>query len=64
MASQFPSLRALLLVLLLAVLSLGFGACSNEQIGRALGGLCHGADNCTAYNSDGTAVDGRWYDPY
>ena len=50
--------------LLLMTLGLGLGACSNEQIGRALGSFCHGVDNCTAYNSDGTAVSGRWSDPY
>ena len=52
------------MALSLAVMGPALGACSNEQIGRALGSFCHGADNCTAYNSDGTAVDGRWYDPY
>ena len=64
MQSTALSLRTLFLVLLLSVAGLGLGACSNEQIGRALGSFCHGADNCTAYNSDGTAADGRWYDPY
>ena len=64
MQSLASSLPALFLALLLSVVGLGLSACSNEQIGRALGSFCHGADNCTAYNSDGTAVDGRWYDPY
>ena len=49
-----------------AALALLFGvaACSNQQIAHFLGGLCHGADNCTAYNSDGTSVEGRWYHPH
>lgn len=64
MQSLASWLPALFLALLLSVAGLGLSACSNEQIGRALGSLCHGADNCTAYNSDGIAVDGRWYDPY
>ena len=45
-------------------LLLGLAACSNQQIGTFLGSLCHGADNCTAYNSDGTPAEGRWYHPH
>ncbi|WP_340116847.1 hypothetical protein [Pelagibius sp. 7325] len=46
------------------VLLFGVAACSNQQIAHFLGGLCHGADNCTAHNSDGTPVEGRWYNPH
>ncbi|NIA71552.1 hypothetical protein HBA54_23455 [Pelagibius litoralis] len=49
---------------LLGVLILGLSGCSNQQISRALGGFCHSTDNCTAYNSDGTAVTGAYYNPY
>jgi len=51
-------------VLLAAVLAVVLGGCSTQQIGRALGAFCHSAEPCTAYNSDGTPVSGRWYNPY
>jgi len=54
------TLRPLLPLLLL----FGLAACSDQQIGYFLGSLCHRADNCTATNSDGTPVEGRWYHPY
>ena len=63
MPGLFYPLRTFRLMLSLAA-GLALAACSAAQIGDALANLCHGAEACTAYNSDGSPVVGRWYASY
>lgn len=60
MPSLLLPLRRAIPVCGVAAAGLTLGACSAEQIGDALANLCHGADNCTTYNADGSPVEGRW----
>ncbi|WP_299393999.1 hypothetical protein [Pelagibius sp.] len=63
--SPRPLSRSGLIALSLVLFgSLLLAGCSTQQIGGALGAFCHSAEPCTAYNSDGTPVSGRWYNPY